>query len=111
MTSNIFVIETQFECADNLLRSSDARLNEAISLTKAINLNVVGSKIIKIRQIRPSTLLGEGSVDSMMQDLQATQSDVVLIDCALSPIQQRNLEKIWQVKVIDRTALILEIFL
>ncbi|MGN1090984.1 MAG: GTPase HflX [Alphaproteobacteria bacterium] len=110
MTSNIFVIETQFECADNLLRSSDARLNEAISLTKAINLNVVGSKIIKIRQIRPSTLLGEGSVDSMMQDLQATQSDVVLIDCALSPIQQRNLEKIWQVKVIDRTALILEIF-
>lgn len=110
MTSNIFVIETEFECSDNLLRSSDARLNEAISLTKAINLNVVGSKIIKIRQIRPSTLLGEGSVNLIQQDLQTTQSDVVLIDCALSPIQQRNLEKIWQVKVIDRTALILEIF-
>lgn len=110
MTSNIFVIETEFECSDNLLRSSDARLNEAISLTKAINLNVVGSKIIKIRQIRPSTLLGEGSVNLIQQDLQTTQSDVVLIDRALSPIQQRNLEKIWQVKVIDRTALILEIF-
>ena len=110
MTSNIFVIEIDLETANKPLRSPEVRLSEAISLTKAINLNVVGSKIVKIREMRPATLLGTGAVDLLKEQLLETQSDVVFIDYALSPVQQRNLEKIWQVKVIDRTALILEIF-
>ena len=110
MTNNIFVIEVDLEKTDKPLRPANVRLVEAVSLTKAINLNVSGTKIIKVRQIRPATLLGQGAIISLKTLLYETQTDVVLMNCPLSPIQQRNLEKAWNVKVIDRTALILEIF-
>ena len=110
MTNNIFVIEVDIFSSEKPSRSAEVRLQEAVSLTKAINLNIVGSKIIKIRHTKPATLIAQGNIVSLRQLISDAQSDVVLIDCSLSPIQQRNLEKEWQIKVIDRTALILEIF-
>lgn len=108
---NVFVIEADLKSApDKSSRSAEARLNEAISLTKAINLNVVGREIIALREVRPASYIGRGSVERLGEVLKQLQAELVLMDCALTPIQQRNLEKAWQVKVIDRTALILEIF-
>ncbi len=108
---NVFVIEADLKSApDKSSRSAEARLNEAISLTKAINLNVVGREIIALREVRPASYIGRGSVERLGEVLKQLQAELVLMDCALTPIQQRNLEKDWQVKVIDRTALILEIF-
>ena len=110
MTSKVFVIEIDSNTIEKNLRSADVRLSEAVSLTKAINLDVAGEKIVKIKQIKPATLFGEGNLQAIHQDILDTQTDVVLLDCTLTPVQQRNLEKRWHVKVIDRTALILEIF-
>lgn len=108
---NVFVIEADLKSApDKSSRSAEARLNEAVSLTKAINLNVVGREIIALREVRPASYIGRGSVERLGEVLKQLQAELVLMDCALTPIQQRNLEKAWQVKVIDRTALILEIF-
>ena len=108
---NVFVIEADLKSApDKSSRSAEARLNEAISLTKAINLNVVGREIIALREVRPASYIGRGSVERLGEVLKQLEAELVLMDCALTPIQQRNLEKAWQVKVIDRTALILEIF-
>ena len=108
---NVFVIEADLKSApDKSSRSAEARLDEAVSLTKAINLNVVGREIIALREVRPASYIGRGSVERLGEVLKQVEAELVLMDCALTPIQQRNLEKAWQVKVIDRTALILEIF-
>ena len=90
------------------LRSPDAVLEEAVSLTKAIDLSVIHSEVIALREIKANAFLGKGVIErlsSVTRDV-----DVVIMACSLSPLQQRNLEKEWQTKVIDKTALILEIF-
>lgn len=89
-------------------RSCEAQLEEAVGLAEAIKLDVIAAQAVPVREIRPATYLGKGVVDRLKTNFE--RPDVVIMDCALSPIQQRNLEKIWQTKVIDRTALILEIF-
>jgi GTP-binding protein HflX len=91
-------------------RAAEARLAEAIGLTASIGLVVVHSAIIPVRGRRPATLLGEGQVAAQGQALSAQQVEVAIIDAALSPVQQRNLERAWSCKVIDRTGLILDIF-
>jgi GTPase len=91
-------------------RSSEARLAEAMGLAASIGLVLVHSAIVPLRQRRPSALLGEGQVEMIHQDLKSHDVDLVVMDTALSPIQQRNLEKAWDCKVIDRTGLILDIF-
>ena len=99
------------EIADNYLNiSSDSRLTEAVGLALAINLDVVYQEVIKIRIIKPSTLLGQGVLDRLLPIIQELGIELLVVDTSLSPIQQRNLEKKLQIKVIDRTALILEIF-
>lgn len=94
----------------NLELSPSARLEEAVGLALAINLDVVFSEIIKIREIKPSTFLSQGVLDRLQEMIAETSLNLLIIDAAITPIQQRNLEKKLQVKVIDRTALILEIF-
>ncbi len=91
-------------------RSLDARREEAVGLARAIELEVVSDQPIKLRESRPSTLLGQGKLDDMKAIIEAEKVELVVIDHALSPIQQRNLEKEWGTKVLDRTGLILEIF-
>lgn len=108
--TNVFVIEVDLKEKDKPTRSAEARLQEAVSLTSAIDLFVVGQQIVALKQIRPASYIGSGKLEELRDVLAQAKADLVLMDCALSPIQQRNLEKEWKLKVIDRTALILEIF-
>lgn len=85
-------------------------LEEAVNLAYAINLDVVHKEIIPINTPRPATLLGHGSVEKLHGIIETCEIGLVIVDADLSPIQQRNLERAWDVKVIDRTGLILEIF-
>jgi GTP-binding protein HflX len=91
-------------------RAAEAKLAEAVGLAASIGLTIVHSAILPLRATRPSTLLGEGQVESQREACEAQGVGVVVIDAALSPVQQRNLERAFGAKVIDRTGLILEIF-
>jgi len=91
-------------------RSIEARIAEASGLAEAIDLCVVASQVITLSEIKPATFLGRGKVAELAALIEAEVIDLVIMDCALSPIQQRNLEKELSAKVIDRTGLILEIF-
>lgn len=92
------------------LRTPDQRLEEAIGLAGALELEIVGAAVAPLRATTPATLFGSGKVEELKLDLQALDVAVAVIDDALSPVQQRNLEKAWGVKVVDRSGLILEIF-
>ncbi|MEZ5846027.1 MAG: GTPase HflX [Geminicoccaceae bacterium] len=91
-------------------RDAGARLDEALSLARAIDLDIVGGEIAPVRSPRPATLIGMGKVDEITALVDERDIDLVIIDAALSPVQQRNLERAFKSKVIDRTGLILEIF-
>ncbi|HTV32115.1 MAG TPA: GTPase HflX [Methylocella sp.] len=95
---------------DGLERSHEARLAEATGLARAIELEIVAQQRIPIAQIRPATFLGKGHASRLATLIEALTISLVVMDCALSPVQQRNLEKALASKVIDRTGLILEIF-
>ncbi|RMF09148.1 MAG: GTPase HflX [Alphaproteobacteria bacterium] len=92
------------------MRLPAARLEEAVSLAQAIALVVVESCLVPLPAIRPATYMGSGKVEELGQLIAARGIALVVMDCDLSPGQQRNLERAWSVKVIDRTGLILEIF-
>ena len=91
-------------------RTPEAQLAELVSLTKAINVEVVYAEFIFVRTIQPATYIGKGTLERFSDVISKNYVDVVVVGCPLSPIQQRNLERSWHVKVIDKTALILEIF-
>lgn len=91
-------------------RDAGARLEEAVGLARAIGVDIVGEKTIRVRGARAATLLGPGQVDGLRHEVEDTCAELVVIDHAVGPIQQRNLEKQLGAKVIDRTGLILEIF-
>ncbi|WP_456316370.1 GTPase HflX [Teichococcus vastitatis] len=91
-------------------RAAEARLAEAVGLTASIGLTIVHTAVFPLRNRRPSTLLGEGQVEMAAAAIEEHGIGVVVVDAALSPVQQRNLERAWHCKVIDRTGLILEIF-
>jgi GTP-binding protein HflX len=92
------------------LRSPEARREEAVGLARAIDLAVVGAESVALSAIRPATFIGKGKVETIAAQVKAEEINLVVMDCALSPAQQRNLEKAFGCKVIDRTGLILEIF-
>jgi GTPase len=92
------------------IRGSDARLEEAVGLARAIDLVIADALVAPVSQIRPATYLGKGKVEEITGLVAGHEAELVVMDCALSPIQQRNLEKAWRTKVLDRTGLILEIF-
>ncbi|MBL0947649.1 GTPase HflX [Brevundimonas sp.] len=91
-------------------RRPQDRLEEAVGLARALDLDVRGEEVIALRRTTPATLFGSGKVEEMAALVRAAEAEVVVIDDALTPVQQRNLEKAWEAKVIDRTGLILEIF-
>ena len=92
------------------VRDTEARLEEAVGLARAIDLEVIEAIAAPLSQIRPATYLGKGKVEEIAGVIAANEIGIVVMDCALSPIQQRNLEKEFKAKVLDRTGLILEIF-
>jgi GTP-binding protein HflX len=91
-------------------RQIEARLEEAVGLARAIDLQVVSAGIVSLATVRPATFLGKGKVEEIAGLTRAETAGLVFVDTALSPVQQRNLEKAWAAKVVDRTGLILEIF-
>ena len=91
-------------------RNAAARLDECEALARAIELNVIHGESVTIKRPRPATLLGTGLVERFAALVKALEADVVVINAALTPVQQRNLERSLETKVIDRTGLILEIF-
>jgi GTP-binding protein HflX len=91
-------------------RTPEARLAEAVGLARAIDLNVVDQGLVPLTEIRPATYIGKGKVDEIAGLAKSLDASLVLMDCPVSPVQQRNLEKAWNAKVLDRTGLILEIF-
>src|SRR5436305_1663190 len=91
-------------------RAPEARLEEAVGLARASDLDVVETGMVVLQAIRPATYLGKGKVDEISGIVKSLAIDLVVMDCAISPVQQRNLEKAWNAKVLDRTGLILEIF-
>jgi len=92
------------------VRGSEARLEEAVGLARAIDLVIADALVAPVSEIRPATYLGKGKVEEITGLVTGHDIELVVMDCALSPIQQRNLEKAWNTKVLDRTGLILEIF-
>jgi GTPase len=102
--------QTDDHAVSHSLRDFEARLEEAAGLARAIDLEVAEAILAPIAQIRPATYLGKGKVEEIVGLVSGNHIELVVMDCALSPIQQRNLEKAWNTKVVDRTGLILEIF-
>ena len=92
------------------LRAPEARLAEAVRLTRSIGVKVPATRIVRLARPRPATLLGNGAIDDVKDALAEEGAALVVVDGALTPVQQRNLERAWDAKVIDRTGLILEIF-
>jgi GTP-binding protein HflX len=91
-------------------RDAEARVTEAVGLAKAIDLEIVDGLAVPLAEFRPATLFGSGKVDEIAHRVADDKVGLVVVDHALSPVQQRNLEKALKAKVIDRTGLILEIF-
>lgn len=96
--------------SDDGRRDPDAKLEEACGLAEAIALDVVERMVIPVNHPQPSTLLGSGKVDAVKALVADHEITLVIVDHAVTPVQQRNLERAWNAKVIDRTGLILEIF-
>ena len=91
-------------------RSADARVEEAEGLAGAIGIDVVAARPLRVRAVRPATLLGKGQVEEIADVAKEQEAKLLIVDAALTPIQQKNLEDEVGTKVIDRTGLILEIF-
>ena len=91
-------------------RNAEAKLEEAVGLARAIDLDVRLAQSAPLRRITPATLIGKGVVERIKGQVEELGIGLVIVDDKLTPIQQRNLEKAWETKVIDRTGLILEIF-
>lgn len=96
---------------DHLRRAPEPALAEGVALAQALaELEVVGSEVVRLPKVHPGMLFGKGKIEELNQRMSAAEVDLVLIDGPVSPVQQRNLEKAWGVKLLDRTGLILEIF-
>ncbi len=111
------VLSRQFRTDDDedasrprLVRSAQARLEEAVGLARAIDLTPVVTEIVNVSDPRPATLLGSGKVKDLADSVAEKALELLIVDHPLTPVQQRNLEKETKAKVLDRTGLILEIF-
>lgn len=91
-------------------RTLESKLEEANGLAMAINLEIALSQIVHLQSITPASYIGKGKVDELAVFIEENGVELAIINEHITPVQQRNLEKIWNCKVIDRTALIIEIF-
>ena len=97
--------------SDRSRRDAQAGLSEALSLAAALpELEVFSGQIVRIQKPQPGYLFGSGKIDELKAQFESAEIDLVLVDGPVTPVQQRNLEKAWKVKLLDRTGLILEIF-
>ncbi|WP_121065378.1 GTPase HflX [Chachezhania antarctica] len=97
--------------SDRNRRDAAPALEEAVALATALpHLAVVGSNVVRLPKPHPGELFGSGKITELKEQIKAADVELVLVDGPLTPVQQRNLEKVWKVKILDRTGLILEIF-
>lgn len=97
--------------SDEQRRVPGPALEEAVALAAALpDLDVIGSEIVRLQRAQPGLLFGSGKIEELAERLHDNKIELVLIDGPVTPVQQRNLEKAWKVKILDRTGLILEIF-
>lgn len=97
--------------ADRARRNPQAACQEGVALASALpDLEVIGSNVVRLPKAHAGMLFGSGKIEELAAVLKENEIDLVLIDGPVSPVQQRNLEKAWKVKLLDRTGLILEIF-
>ncbi len=97
--------------SDEQRRVPGPALEEAVALAAALpDLDVVGSEIVRLQRAQPGLFFGSGKIEELGERLHEHDIELVLIDGPVTPVQQRNLEKAWKVKILDRTGLILEIF-
>ena len=106
-----FVIHPDLGSRRDQRRSPELALEEAVALARALPaIEVVGSTVAKLRNPSPGMLFSTGKLEELGEAIRAAEAELVLIDGPVTPVQQRNLEKHWDVKILDRTGLILEIF-
>ena len=110
ITARAIVLHPALRSASHTGRGSRARLEEAVRLAEAIELDISHAETILLSRLRPSALFGKGSMERLGARIAAVDAEIAIIDWTLSPVQQRNLERAWHCKVLDRTGLILEIF-
>ena len=92
-------------------RAPEHKLEEAVALAAALpDLEVVGADVVRLQRPHPGMLFGKGKIAELKDKFKAAEVELVLVDGPVTPVQQRNLEKEWKVKLLDRTGLILEIF-
>jgi GTPase len=96
--------------AEQADRSAESRLGEAVGLARAIDVDVVDAVIVQLSKPVPASLIGRGKVTEIAERIGECEAELVVVNAQLSPGQQRNLERAWNAKVLDRTGLILEIF-
>ncbi|MDF1726976.1 MAG: GTPase HflX [Sulfitobacter sp.] len=97
--------------SDNDRRDPEPALAEALALARALPaLEVVGGQVVPLRSVDAGKLLGKGKIEELKAHIEAEEIELVLVDGPVTPVQQRNLEKAWGIKLLDRTGLILEIF-
>ena len=94
----------------DVIKASAYALEEAVNLSEALSVDVVSAKIVPLRDIKAGAYFGKGKIEEIKSEIKALDVEIVAINGNISPIQQRNLERLWKVKVVDRTGLILEIF-
>ncbi len=110
MSEKTLVLHPVLKNVDDNGRSVQAAVEEIKNLTAAIDLTVVAAEPVIVNKINPAFFFGKGKVDQIAGEIKEQQISLAVLNCSLTPVQQRNLEKKWNCKVIDRTALILEIF-
>jgi len=109
-TTRAWVIHPEIK-SDQNRRDASLALDEAVSLARALpELDVVGSEIVRLQRPQAGLLFGKGKIEELATGLHNADVELVLVDGPVTPVQQRNLEKAWKVKLLDRTGLILEIF-
>ena len=109
-TTRTLIIHPDIKKLRNNSAVISGSINESVSLSMSLKLVVIATKIIKISIPRAGYLFGKGSILNILNEIKEHKIDLIIVNGDISPIQQRNLEKVWQVKLIDRTHLILEIF-
>ncbi|MEO0680079.1 MAG: GTPase HflX [Pseudomonadota bacterium] len=105
-----YILHPDLKRLDPRARPPERALEEAVGLAAAIDLSVEGAEVVPLPKPNPGSLFGSGKVEELAGRLKAKDVEVVVIDGPVTPVQQRNLEKEWKVKLLDRTGLILEIF-
>ena len=109
-TIRTLIIHPDIKKLRNNAAAISGSINESVSLSLSLKLVVIATKIIKISTPRAGYLFGKGSTLNILNEIKEHKIDLIVVNGNISPIQQRNLEKVWLVKLIDRTHLILEIF-